>query len=169
MLNAAEAAFAGGRRALVVAPPPRNVKYVHAGQLFVSAEPCDISTILGSCVSACLWDPRSGIGGINHYMLPWDTSTTEASPRFAGFAVRKLVETLWQLGAGRLSLKAKLFGGASVLLPHHASDLGTRNVEAGRALLAEFGIPVVEEDVGGARGRKVVFRSDDGTTLVKRL
>jgi chemotaxis protein CheD len=168
MLTAAEATFAG-RQPLVLAPALRNSKYVHAGQLFASAEPYDISTILGSCVSVCLWEPQRGIGGINHYMLPWDASSSEASPRFADFAVRKLIETLERLGANRNRLKAKLFGGASVLTPQLSGGLGMRNIAAGHSLLAEAGIPIVDEDTGGERGRKLVFRSDDGSASVRRL
>jgi chemotaxis protein CheD len=168
MLTAAEATFAG-RPPLVLAPNLRQSKYVHAGQLFASAEPYDISTILGSCVAVCLWEPQRGIGGINHYMLPWDTSPSEASPRFAGFAVRKLIETLEQLGADRYRLKAKLFGGASVLTPQLSGGLGMRNIEAGHSLLEEAGIPIIDEDTGGERGRKLVFRSDDGFASVRRL
>jgi chemotaxis protein CheD len=168
MLTAAEAAFAA-RQPLVLAPALRTSKYVHAGQLFASAEPCDISTILGSCVSVCLWEPERGIGGINHYMLPWDPSPSESGPRYAGFAVRKLIETLERLGADRYRLRAKLFGGASVLTPQLSGGLGLRNIEAGRSLLAEAGIPIIDEETGGERGRKLVFRSDDGSAIVRRL
>jgi len=147
----------------------RRKVYLHAGQLYASAEPTEIVTILGSCVSVCMFDRARGIGGLNHFMLPTDGTT--ASPRYARSANEMLIAQLVALGAGRSRLEAKIFGGASVLKTGGdvGTDLGMRNIEAARAHLAQEKIPILGEDVGGVRGRKLVFFTGDGTALIKQV
>jgi len=143
--------------------------FLHAGQLFATGEPTEIVTILGSCVAVCLFDAARGVGGANHFMLPG--SVEPPSPRYAKNAVDLLLAQLLALGARRSRLEAKLFGGASMLklgTGSHA-DLGVRNIEAARLKLAEERIPIVSEDVGGNRGRKLVFSTAGGTVLVKQV
>jgi chemotaxis protein CheD len=143
--------------------------YLHAGQLYAAGEPTEIVTILGSCVAVCLFDAARAIGGVNHFMLPGAGPTP--SPRYAKDAVELLLSQLVALGARRNRLEAKLFGGASVLKlgTDSGRDLGARNIEAARLKLAEERIPVVNEDVGGNRGRKLLFSTGDGTALVKQV
>jgi len=143
--------------------------HLHAGQLYATAEPAEIITILGSCVAVCLFEARRGIGGINHFMLPTDSPTV--NPRYAGHACDLLLGQLLALGARRANLSAKIFGGASVLHigPNTGAELGTRNIEAARAKLALEQIPIVGEDVGGVRGRKLVFLTADGTALIRQV
>lgn len=143
--------------------------FLPAGQLHAASEPTEIVTILGSCVSVCLFDTARGVGGANHFMLPGQSPAP--SPRYARNAMELLLAQLIALGARKNHLEAKLFGGASMLKRGSEStgDLGMRNVEAARAALAEHGIPIVGEDVGGNRGRKLVFSTADGTVLVKQV
>jgi chemotaxis protein CheD len=141
--------------------------YLHAGQLYASNEPTEIVTILGSCVSICLFDLSCRIGGLNHFMLPNESTTV--SPRYLPHAMDLLLHQLTAFGARRSRLEAKLFGGASVLKGANGSDLGLRNVEAARARLEREQIPIVAEDVGGARGRKLHFLTSDGTALIKQV
>ncbi|HEX2833188.1 MAG TPA: chemotaxis protein CheD [Thermoanaerobaculia bacterium] len=142
--------------------------YLHAGQLYASNRPTEIVTILGSCVSVCLFDASCGIGGLNHFMLPTDSITP--SPRYLRHAMDMLLQQLTAFGARRSRLQAKLFGGASVLKSGETGmDLGGRNIEAARARLALEQIPIVAEDVGGDRGRKLVFVTSDGTALIKQV
>ena len=75
--------------------------YLHAGHLHVSAEPVQITTIVGPCVAICVWDPVAGIGGMNHYMLSDDIGVWVETPRHANFAIRTLLEQLQSLGAHR--------------------------------------------------------------------
>lgn len=143
--------------------------FLHAGHLFATAEPTEIVTILGSCVAVCLFDAARGVGGANHFMLPGQA--TVPSPRYAKNAVDLLLAQLLALGARRSRLEAKLFGGASMLKLGTESngDLGVRNIEAARLKLAEERIPIVSEDVGGIRGRKLVFSTAGGAVLVKQV
>ena len=143
--------------------------YLHAGQLYASDEPTEIVTILGSCVAVCLYDVTRAIGGVNHFMLPG--AGPSPSPRYAKDATDMLIGQLVALGARRSRLEAKLFGGAAVLKlgTDPKRDVGARNIEAARAELAIGRIPVVNEDVGGNRGRKLVFSTADGTALVRQV
>jgi len=145
--------------------------YLHPGQLFVSADSHAVTTILGSCVAVCLWDPVTRIGGINHFLLPTFSGAGIASPRFGNIAVKELLDQLAQLGGQKRNLLAKLFGGACVLeafrqRQHH---LGMQNIEVARELLQSESIPLVGHDVGGQRGRKLIFHTDDGAAWVKVL
>ena len=141
--------------------------YLHPGRFTVSAEPTLVTTILGSCVSLCLWDGASGIGGINHFLLPESLSATR-SPRFARPACEDLLERLLALGARRTSLRGKLFGGAA-LSGGAAGSIGSRNVDAARQFVVEAAIPLVAEDVGGGRGRKLLFETASGAAWVRLL
>lgn len=155
------------------APAPdtagRAQVYLHAGQLASSSAPTAITTVLGSCVSVCLHDPSTGVGGMNHFLLPHPVGR-EHSPRFGNVAVPQLVDAVLREGAARASLVAKVFGGASVIGAFRgARNLGAENVELALRLLDEARIPVLDRDVGGARGRKVVFIADEGTAWVRQL
>ena len=152
-------------------PPVGRHSFVHTGEVVVARESTLFSTVLGSCVSVCLWDKTTGIGGINHFLLPDQVSNGISTPRFGNVAVRKLLADLTALGAEPSALQAKIFGGAAVLSPRlPGSDaLGARNAELARVLLGLAGIPVVAEDVGGVHGRKLIFRSHDGAAWVRKL
>ncbi|HEX2832649.1 MAG TPA: chemotaxis protein CheD [Thermoanaerobaculia bacterium] len=142
--------------------------YVHAGQVYASSVSTEVVTILGSCVAICLYDWARGIGGLNHFMLP--TESTTPSPRYVRHATDMLLEQLVAMGASRSRLVAKLFGGAAVLkMGEGAVDLGSRNVEAARARLAQERIPIAAECVGGDRGRKLSFITSDGSARIKQV
>jgi chemotaxis protein CheD len=143
--------------------------YLHAGQLATAAAPTAITTVLGSCVAVCLHDPTTGVGGMNHFLLP-NPVGRERSPRFGKVAVPQLVDAVVREGAARTALVAKVFGGASVIGAFRGSrNLGEENAELALRLLEEARIPVLDHDVGGARGRKVVFIVDQGTAWVRQL
>jgi chemotaxis protein CheD len=145
--------------------------YLHPGQLFVAAQPSAITTILGSCVSLCLWDPVMKIGGINHYLLPFWVGDAIASPRFGTVAIEALIEKVLSLGARKSRLRAKLFGGACVIEAFRERDdhIGIVNARLAESMLSIQGIPVIEQDLAGCRGRKLIFNTDDGTSWVKFL
>ncbi len=156
-------------------PAPSSVcrinYYLHPGQLFLSTEACAVTTILGSCVSVCLWDPITRIGGINHFLLPCDLTGTHAIGRFGNLAVRRLIDELIAVGVSSCDLQAKLFGGACVLdaFRHRKDHLGSHNIQIAREALAAASIPVVGADVGGYKGRKLIFFTDNGSAWVREL
>lgn len=148
------------------------VVHLHAGQVFASAQPCTISTILGSCVAVCLVDPVRGFGGANHYLLPIHVVGEGASARFGNVAVEQVVEKMLLLGSRKRDLQAKVFGGASTMTTGgrpESESLGAQNVDVARRALGRHGIPIVAEDTGGARGRKLLFRTDEGHAWIRKL
>src|SRR4051812_24712906 len=92
-------------------PPSAPVAYVYPGQLFVSASGVVASTILGTCVSVCLFDAAAGVGGLNHFMLPGSPRSSAPSPRFGDVATQELLDEVRRVGAAVGRLQAKLFGG----------------------------------------------------------
>ena len=148
----------------------RDFVHIHPGDIHYSAQPTAISTLLGSCVAVCLWDPEVGVGGITHYVLPDSFGRGEFSTRFGRVAVSVLVENLAALGASIPRLMAKIVGGGNVVsaIPAEGS-VGERNIVLARSLLADLAIPVVSEDTGGTSGRVLVFFTDNGVALVRKV
>ena len=149
----------------------RTKVYLQPGQLFASVHFSAITTILGSCVSLCLWDPVAKVGGINHYLLPFWVGDDIASPRFGTVAIEALIEKVLSLGARKNHLRAKLFGGACVIeaFRENKHHIGIVNARLAENMLHRQGIPVVERDLAGRRGRKLIFHTDDGASWVKYL
>ena len=149
----------------------RKQIYLRPGQLDATRENAVFTTILGSCVAVCLYDPVTQIGGVNHFLLPVAGNNDQKSPRFGNIAVPDLLGKVVKLGAERRRLQAKLFGGANVIeaFRNRENHLGTQNVRIARELLAAENIPIISEDVGGQKGRKLVFLTDDGVAWVKEL
>jgi chemotaxis protein CheD len=150
---------------------PAARAYLHPGELLASAAPCEATTILGSCVAACIFDPGAGIGGLTHHLLPHGAAEAGRPGRFANLAVPELVRRLVALGARPAALRAKLFGGACVLQAFASVDrhLGAQNVAAAREALDALSVRVIAEDVGGRSGRRLVFHTADGAAGVRTL
>ncbi|HTN87637.1 MAG TPA: chemotaxis protein CheD [Sorangium sp.] len=145
--------------------------HVMPGQLFVSSEPTSVTTIVGSCVAICLWDATTGVGGMNHYVLPTCPGPAMASVRFADIACQRLIERLVELGASSRALQARVVGGACLIsaFRERGTHLGAQNVNAGLAFLRAEGIRIAQLDTGGNRGRKIVFRTSDGGISIQFL
>ena len=145
--------------------------YLQPGQLYASAQPSAVTTVLGSCVAICLWDSLTSVGGMNHYLLPFFAGAGKGTARFGNVAMAQLLDRLVALGAARGRLQAKVFGGACVLEAFQAREghLGEKNVGVAFKLLEDLGIPVVSRDVGGRSGRKLIFHTDLGNAWVARL
>lgn len=145
--------------------------YLIPGKIFAAAQPFAISTIVGSGVALCLWDSVQHIGGANHFMLPEGPDDNENATRYANIANPALLQRLQDLGATAKTLEAKIFGGSlpNVTFGNGEGHLGDRNVEAVTRFLEVNGIRLVQSDVGGTRGRKVIFQTDDGRTWTEQL
>ena len=145
--------------------------YLIPGKIFAAAQPFSITTIVGSSVALCLWDPVHRIGGANHFMLPEGPGDGPNPTRYGNVANPALLKRLLELGADRKTLEAKIFGGSlpKVNFGHEEGHLGDRNVQAVTHFLTEEGIRLVHSEVGGTQGRKVVFQTDDGQTWAEPL
>lgn len=146
--------------------------YVLPGQLFVTGVPTRYSTVLGSCVAACLYDVHAGVGGLNHFLLPGTPGPKEKEPlRWSGPAMSSLLAALLEAGAHRRRVQAKVFGGAEIGVRPVPEKLrvGARNVDAALAELERLRIPVMNRSLGGAAGRKIIFESHTGMVWEKLL
>ena len=145
--------------------------YLHPGDVFASATPHRISTVLGPCVSVVLWDAGRGVGGMNHVALPQAMGQNPRLTKFAGPGTRVLLDRMVALGARLAALEARLFGGAHISASANVwgDGVGRRNVDAIRAVLEGEGVFVIGEDVGGSRGRRVVFCTETGDCRVSLL
>lgn len=141
--------------------------YLYPSAIFTSNQPYEVSTVLGSCVSVCLWDTQLKIGGINHFMLPLWNGDGLASPKFGNIATEKLIEKMLALGSHKKNLAAKVFGGAKQLETGNIFNVGERNIILALEFLKEAGIPIISQNTGGDRGRKIKFRTHTGEVLMK--
>lgn len=140
------------------------------GGVYASGEPMVIKTLLGSCIAVCLHDAVRGVGGMNHFMLPWGNGEREDAGRFGVHAMDLLIGAIMKAGGDRRRLVAKVFGGANLLdVQGPVVDIPRQNVEFGLTFLEEEGIPIVSTDVGGRRARQVHFYTQSGRAFVKRV
>jgi chemotaxis protein CheD len=138
------------------------------GEYFVTNEDIVIMTVLGSCIAACLWDSRSGVGGMNHFMLP-EGDSSDASGRYGSYAMELLINEMLKLGARRESMQAKVFGGGQVMAGFTTMNVGERNTRFVLDYLHTERISVVSKDVLDIYPRKVVFFPTTGKAMVKKL
>jgi chemotaxis protein CheD len=138
------------------------------GEYFVHHEDMLLLTTLGSCIAVCLWDRNARVGGMNHFMLPNNASE---SGRYGPYAMEVLINALMKQGAQRMTLEAKVFGGAHVLNSLGADNMkvGQRNTEFALNYLATERIPVVVKDVEGECPRTVCYLPHSGKAMLKRL
>lgn len=141
------------------------------GEYYVSSRGELLVTVLGSCVAACIRDCDSGVGGMNHFMLPDDASrdTVGNSARYGTYAMEVLINHLLKLGARRHRLEAKVFGGGAVLSSLASSNVGVRNAEFVLDFLKTEKIPIVAKDLLESYPRKVYYFPETGRVLVKKL
>jgi chemotaxis protein CheD len=138
------------------------------GEYFVSTDDMVLMTVLGSCISACIWDGRVRAGGMNHFMLP-DGDAADGFGRYGSYAMELLINEMLKRGARRESMQAKVFGGAQVMAGFTSMNVGERNTKFVLDYLATERIPVVSQDVLDIHPRKVCFFPVTGKALVKRL
>jgi chemotaxis protein CheD len=141
------------------------------GEFFVAQEDVVITTVLGSCVSACIWDPKLGLGGMNHFLLPGESSTDPMSEsgRYGVFAMEQLINELLKRGARRAALEAKVFGGGHVMKNFTTITVGSRNAEFVLKFLKTEGIRVASQDLLDVHPRRVAFFPASGRALCKHL
>ncbi len=143
------------------------------GEYFATDKNMVLVTVLGSCVTACLRDPRAGVGGMNHFMLPRSeqdpANPISMSARYGTFAMEILINQLLKMGARRENMEAKVFGGGNVLRGFTANSIGEANASFVTEYLHNERIKIVAEDLLGVYPRKLYFFPATGKVLVKKL
>jgi chemotaxis protein CheD len=158
-------------RVLAAADDSHARHYLIPGKVFAAAQPFAISTIVGSGVALCLWDSEQQIGGANHFILPEGPEDGVNATRYANVANPALLKRMLELGAQRHALEARIFGGSlpAVTFSSGGDCLGDRNVQVVTDFLKLNSIRLVQREVGGTHGRKLVFHTDDGRAWSDQL
>lgn len=147
-------------------PPLRRI-FLAQGTIYCAPTPALVTTILGSCIALCLWDERRHVGGINHYVLP--TGGEPGNLRYGDAAVTRLLDRMTTLGCRVEDLRAKLFGGATVLPHGEEETVGHRNLQIALDRLNEYGVRVVARRTGGEKGLYIRFHTASGEVMVREL
>jgi chemotaxis protein CheD len=150
----------------------RYARVVQPGAWLVDSEK-PMSTLLGSCVAVCLFDPQLRIGGINHFMLPemGRSKHGDVDSMLSGnFAMEALLNALLAKGARKVRLQAKAFGGGTIIdTDASALSIGMRNANFAKEWLARESIPLRSSDFLGPWSRKIIFLPFNGEAFCKRL
>lgn len=154
--------------------PAEGIKTIKIlpGEFYVTRENERIETILGSCISACVRDPISGVGGMNHFMLPMDKNSSGAAElsdanRYGNYAMENLVNALLNNGAKRDRLEFKLFGGGRIM--NSMTNIGWYNIGFAFDYVYTEGFKIVSQDIGDIYPRKILFYPNTGRVRVRRL
>ncbi len=119
-----------------------------------------MSTILGSCVAVCVFDPQAKVGGMNHFLLASDGGANTADLKYGVNAMELLINKILRAGGDRRRLQAKIFGGARMTM--HARDIGESNGTFALSFLEREGIPCLSQSLGGTMARRVQFTPTTG-------
>lgn len=132
--------------------------YLEPGYIFLAEKPTSISTVIGSCVSVCIYDRKRKVGGMNHFELPLATDSDQATARFGNVATITLIRMMIHDGSKIKNLEAQILGGAhnSKVSP---KDIGFENIMAAKRILTRERIRITSEDVRGGKGRKIIFNT----------
>ena len=143
------------------------------GEYYVTTRDMALVTVLGSCIAACIHDRTTGMGGMNHFMLPDDRrdggDILGPSARYGTYAMEIMINELLKMGAKRSNLEAKVFGGGNVLRGFTVSNIGEANASFVVDYLQKEGIQVAAQDLLDIYPRKVYYFPRSGRVLVKQL
>lgn len=146
------------------------------GEFYVSLHNEVISTVLGSCISACITDRTIGVGGMNHFMLPQGNVPEHtgrehltSATRYGNFAMEMLINEILKSGGKKRNLEVKLFGGGKVMTSMNMIDIGRKNIDFVHEYVMQEGLKVVSEDTGDIYPRKILFYPASGRVRVKKL
>jgi chemotaxis protein CheD len=149
-----------------------NVITLFSGDCIVTRKPDDmLVTILGSCVSACIRDPVTGIGGMNHFLLPGDDTRGNAkiseATRYGAHAMEKLINGILSAGGSKDRLEIKVFGGGNVM--NNSLKIGSRNAAFVHDFLKQEGLPIHSEDLEGDLPRRIHYFPHSGKAMMRKL
>jgi chemotaxis protein CheD len=149
----------------------KKIKILETGDFFATDKDEGLATVVGACISVCIFDDIKHVGGLNHFLVPGPFREAEMfinpAARFGMYAMELLLGELIKLKIDRKNIKAKVFGGAE-LQKNKSDQTGPTNVSFIRAFLRLEEIPVVSEDLGGSQARKILFFPGSGRVLVSR-
>ena len=140
-------------------------KFLLPGEYHVTKKQMSIDTLLGSCVSVCLYNIKNGYAAMSHFLLdyPSDQDNSDIG-RYGATSTQHIIDTLMSVDANPYSYRAQVFGGASVVdALEGGRDIGARNILVANEVLDSYGIRVIHKDIGGTRGRRIKFDTATNT------
>ncbi|MBN2281734.1 MAG: chemotaxis protein CheD [Candidatus Marinimicrobia bacterium] len=143
-----------------------DVFYLEPGYMYIGSEKNAVKTVLGNCVSVCLWDEKLRFGGMNHFLYPVTQDKNKATAQFGNIATKVLINKMFAAGSKVENIVAQIIGGAEI---KSGSNLGLENVKIARKILEKENIQIKSEDVGGHLGRKVIFDVQTGHLMVIKV
>ncbi|MFC1821105.1 chemotaxis protein CheD [Thermodesulfobacteriota bacterium] len=146
--------------------PPKY--FMKPGYILVPNCPTSISTVLGSCVSVCLFDGSLKAGGMNHFQFPSTKQSGKRTARYGDVSTLTLIRLMIENGSDSANIVAQVFGGAYDA-NFSAWNVGLENVHMARKILSDKGIPIVSQDVGGKKGRKIIFNTRTNEIEILRV
>ncbi len=149
------------------APQEKDKYFLQPGYIFVSSEPHLLSTVLGSCVSVCIWDPKLGFGGMNHYVHAKPFGK-EKNAQFGSVSIPYMIRAMIEMGSQKYNLKAHIVGG-SQNPQMRSSTIGKQNIHIAETFLKENFIDIITFDTGGCFGRKVIFDTQTGEIVIYKV
>jgi chemotaxis protein CheD len=161
--------FAGSKR-FFDAKEHIHVVKIFSGDWHVSTGDEMLATILGSCVSACIRDPITKIGGMNHFLLPGDESSTTQmgeGARYGVFAMESLINGIMKAGGRKDRLEIKVFGGGNVI--NNSARIGSKNAKFIRDFLRREGLRITSEDLEGDHPRRIHYYPATGKVMMRLL
>ncbi len=152
------------RKACCRVLPAESTKHIIQGQFYVSDKPGEvIATVLGSCVAACLHDPVTRVGGMNHFLLPGTDPKASRNIKYGAHSMEQLINAMLRLGAQRNRIEVQLFGGAKVV--KGLSNIGDQNAKFACDFTRNEGFRLTYQDLGGGSGRRLRFSPTTGRTM----
>ncbi len=140
------------------------------GELHVSKEPYLLATLLGSCVTVCLYNKKKNFGGMNHFMLPNRPSESNHDPKYGDFSIRAMIRIMKKIDPDLKNLQAMVFGGGAVTESLVGSvNIGDNNIVVAKKILEEYKIPITREETGGKNGRKLHYQTWDNSIKVRTI
>lgn len=142
--------------------------FLQPGFIYLATQPTVISTVVGSCVAVCVFDSKKKVGGMNHFQFPHIRDVRYATARYGNVAVSALIRMMIDEGSKPRHLEAQVMGGAyqPEISPR---NIGQDNIRVAKSVLAKNGIRIVSEDVGGNKGRKIVFNTSTSELVVVKV
>ena len=162
--------YAGGKRVFDAGEKCEIIK-IFSGDWYVSTRSGEmLSTILGSCVAACIRDPIANVGGMNHFLLPGDNvmdGNAGDAARYGVFAMESLINGILKVGGQKHRLEIKVFGGGNVI--NNSARIGSKNAKFIRDFLHKEGFSIASEDLEGDLPRRINYYPDTGKVMMRLL
>jgi len=137
--------------------------YLYPGQLVVTKDAMEITTLLGSCVSVCFFDPIRCIAGMNHFILPVNDNFNSDIEKYGNTSLKFMLDKMLRLGSNQTDIVSKVFGGGELLTYKNSNfNIGKKNIEAALDFICENEIRIISKSVGGKKGRKIIFNTLTG-------